>query len=59
MDLKRYLRYMTKEMESINIRDMETSSDLEGTILDLLEVQYNLDTRELEISRPGTIWTIC
>ena len=32
-DLKRYLRDMTKEMERINIRDMETSSDMEGTRL--------------------------
>ena len=33
------LRDSTKEMERIKIREMETSSELEGRMLDLLEVQ--------------------
>ena len=35
-------------MESINIRDRETSSDMEGERLYLLEAQSKLDIRELE-----------
>ena len=41
----------TKEMESINIRYRETSYDMEGNILDLLEAQSNMDTRELEMRK--------
>ena len=41
----RYLRYITKDMERINTREMETSSELEGTILELLDVQSNMETK--------------
>ena len=33
-------------MDGIKIRDMVTSPDVEGTILDLLEAQSKLNTRE-------------
>ena len=36
-DLTRDMRYMTKDKESINIRGTETSSNMEGKILELLE----------------------
>ena len=36
-DLTRDLRDSTNEIERINIREMDTSSDMEGEILDLLE----------------------
>ena len=36
-DLKRYLRDRTKDIYSINIRERETSFNMEGTKLDLLE----------------------
>ena len=38
-DLMRNIRDRTKNMERINIRDMDLSYDLEGTRLDLLEAQ--------------------
>ena len=41
----RHLRYITKDMERINTREMETSSELEGTILELLDVQSNMETK--------------
>ena len=44
-DLARDLRDSTKEIERINIREMETSSELKGTRLDLLEAQSKLKTR--------------
>ena len=46
-DLTRYLRDSTKEIESIKIRDMETYSNLEGVILELMEAQSKLNTRDL------------
>ena len=36
-DLTRYLRDSENEIERIKIREMETSSDMEGTRLDILE----------------------
>ena len=41
----RDLRDSTEEMYRIKIRVMETSSEMDGTRLDLLEVQSKLNTR--------------
>ena len=49
--MTRYLRDRTKEIERINIREMETSFDLEGTRLGLLEAQSKLNTRESEMAK--------
>ena len=46
-----YLRDSTKEIKRIKISKMDTSSDLEGTRLDLLEAQSNLNTRESEMGK--------
>ena len=44
-DLTRDLRDSTKEIERIKIREIETSSKLEGTNLGLLEEQSKINTR--------------
>ena len=41
----------TKEMESINIRDREVYSDLDGIMLYLLEVKSNLGNMELKMRK--------
>ena len=38
-------------MERIKIMEMKTSSDLEGTGLDIMEVQSNLNNRESEMGK--------
>ena len=45
--MTRDLKDRTNYAEMINIRDMEMSYKLEGTILNLLEAKLNLETREL------------
>ena len=45
-DLTRDLRDSTKEIERINMREIETSYELEGMRLDILESQSKLNTRE-------------
>ena len=50
-DLKRYLRNRTKDMERIKTREIDTSSDMEEDILDLLEVQSKINIRELEMGK--------
>ena len=50
-DLTRYLRNRTKDMERIKTREIDTSSDMEEKILDLLEVQSKINIRELEIGK--------
>ena len=47
----RYPREITKEMERIMIREMETSSDMERTRLGLMEAQSKLNTRESEMGK--------
>ena len=44
--LTRDLRDNTKEIDRIKVREKDISSDLEGTILDLLEAQKKLNNRE-------------
>ena len=44
-DLKWELKYRTKEMKSIKIKDRETSSDMERKRLDLLGMPFHLDTK--------------
>ena len=50
-DLTRYLRNRTKDMERIKTREIDTSSDMEEKILDLLEVQSKINIRELEMGK--------
>ena len=50
-DLTRDLRDRTEEMERIKIREMETSSKLEGTRLDLLKAKSKLKTKESETGK--------
>ena len=49
--MTRYLRDSTEDIERINIREMETYYELEVTILDRLEAQSKLSTRELEMGK--------
>ena len=44
--MTRDLRDSTKEIERINMREIETSYELEGMRLDILESQSKLNTRE-------------
>ena len=46
--LIRDLQDRNKDMARINIREREILFNMEGKRLDLLEVQYNLNTSELE-----------
>ena len=43
--LMRGLRDRTGDMERINITEREISSELEGTILELLEEKYYMEVR--------------
>ena len=45
-DLTRYLRDRNEETEMINIRYIETSSDLKGEILYPVEAKSKMETRE-------------
>ena len=47
----RDLKDSTNDMDMIKTREMETSSDTEEKILDLLEVQSKINIRELEIGK--------
>ena len=47
----RYVRDITKEMDRIMIREMETSSKMEGTRLGLMEAQSKLNNRESEMGK--------
>ena len=49
--LTRDLRESTKGIKRIKIREMETSSDMEETLLELLEAQSKLNTRESEMGK--------
>ena len=50
-NLMRDLSDSTEEIEMINIRKMETSSAMEGKILDLMEFQSKLNTRESKMGK--------
>ena len=50
-NLTRDLSDSTEEIERINIRKMETSSAMEGKILDLMEFQSKLNTKESKMGK--------
>ena len=50
-NLTRDLSDSTEEIERINIRKMETSSAMEGKILDLMEFQSKLNIRESKMGK--------